>query len=153
MAIPPSSRDEQRAPFLQAHHAWARGDFAAFMAFIDEDITYIVNVDGMQVPYAMSAVGKADVAFRLQLLLDTFEVKTFAVENLVHEAESSRSLVLGVYRHKNPDEILDIRVRFRGWVTDGLLTRLEETHDARYIEAFERFVFFMETAARDAGAL
>ena len=44
-------------------------------------------------------------------------------------------------------EVLDIKVRFHGWVENGLLKRVEEIHDARYIEAYERFVFHMMQAA------
>lgn len=138
---------EERAAVLDAHTAWAAGDFARFMSFIDEDILHFVNVDGMSVPYAMSAVGKTDVAQRLQLLLDTFDVTTFVVEHLVHEPESTRTRVHGVYHHKKTGEDLDIHLRFRVWVRDGLITRIEETLDARYIEAFERFVFHMTNAA------
>ena len=61
--------------------------------FLHDDIIYIVNVDGMQVPYAMSGLGKADVQDRLQLVLETFVVTKFDVENIVHEDECSRSLV------------------------------------------------------------
>jgi ketosteroid isomerase-like protein len=141
------SIDVQRAAVLEAHRAWEAGDFDRFMSFIAEDILYLVNVDGQSVPYAMSAVGKTDVADRLQLLLDTFDVTTFAVETVVHEACSTRTRVHGVYRHKKTGEVLDIRVRFRCWVEEGLLVRIEETHDARYVEAFERFVFHMQIAA------
>ena len=138
-----------RLAFLQAHHAWAVGDFDGFMQMFADDIMYIVNVDGLQVPYALSSVGKQDLHDRLQLLLDTFYVTTFALEKLVHEADHSCSVVHGVYRHKKTGEVLDITMRFRGWVVNGLLTRMEEIHDARYVEAFERFVFFMESAAGD----
>lgn len=141
----------ERAAVLEAHLAWEAGNFPRFMSLIAEDILYIVNVDGMSVPYAMSAVGKTDVAQRLQLLLDTFDVTTFAVEHLVHEPESTRTRVHGVYRHKKTGETLDIRVRFRCWVQHGLLVRVEETHDARYIEAFERMVFHLQQAAAGAG--
>ena len=147
------SLDEQRSAFLRAHRAWEAGDFDGFMSQLAEDIVYIVNVDGMQVPYAMSAVGKTDVQDRLQLLLDTFVVTTFAMESIVHEPDLSRSLVHGVYRHKATGEILDIKLRFRAWVENGLLTRIEEIHDARYIEAYERFVFHVQNTAQGrAGA-
>ena len=140
---------DERSPFLQAHHAWAAGDFDGFMHWIADDILYIVNVDGLQVPYAMSSVGKQDLHDRLQLLLDTFYVTTFALEKLVHEADHSCSVVHGVYHHKKTGEVLDVTLRFRGWVENGVLTRMEEIHDARYIEAFERFVFFMESASKN----
>lgn len=143
------SLPDQGAVFSRAHLAWEAGDFERFMSYIADDIVYLVNVDGMQVPYAMSAVGKADVQDRLQLLLDTFEVKKFKIERLVSEVDYSRSLVHAVYRHKKTGEVLDVKVRFQGWVKDGLLTRLEEIHDARFIEAFERFVYHMQKAAEE----
>lgn len=138
----------ERSVFERAHQAWADGDFEGFMNCVTDDVLYTVNVDGQQVPYAMSAVGRADLQDRLQLLLDTFEVTTFDVERLVHEAEFSRSLVHGVYRHRRTGEILDVKVRFNGWVRDGLLMHVEEIHDARYVEAYERFVFHMMQAAQ-----
>lgn len=138
--------------FERAHLAWEAGDFARFLSYLHDDILYVVNVDGMQVPYAMSAVGKADVEDRLQLLLDTFEVTKFKIEHIVHEQEASRSLVHGVYRHRETGEVLDIRVRFRGWAKDDRLVRIEEIHDGRFIEAFERYVFHMQNAAQGRGS-
>ena len=91
--------------FLQAHKNWAEGDFDEFLKLLHDDIIYLVNVDGQQVPYAISAVGKTDVQDRLQLLLDTFVVTKFAAEWIVHEDGSSRSLVHGVYLHKRTGEI------------------------------------------------
>jgi ketosteroid isomerase-like protein len=142
---------DDRSVFVRAHEAWAAGDFEGFLSLLDDDIIYIVNVDGMQVPYAMSAVGKTDVQDRLQLLLDTFVVTKFAPEKMVDEAEHSLSVVHGVYRHKKTGEILDIKLRFRAWIANGLITRLEEIHDARFIEAYERFVFHMQNAAEGSG--
>jgi ketosteroid isomerase-like protein len=133
--------------FVGALRAWAEGDFEGLMALFHEDVTYIVNVDGMQVPYAMSAVGKNDVRDRLGLLLHTFDVTTFDLENVAHEADHSRALVHGVYKHKATGEILDIRVRFKAWYRDDLIITVEEIQDGRYIEAFERFVYFLQQAA------
>ena len=144
-----STADQQ--VFEKALRAWAVGDFEGLMGFFDEDVTYTVNVDGMQVPYAMSSFGKTDVRDRLELLLRTFDVTTFEVENLVHDNDHSRALVHGVYRHKAAGEILDIRVRFKAWYRDGLIIRAEEIQDGRYIEAFERLVFHMQNAAGGAG--
>lgn len=145
------SIERERAPFYRAHTAWAAADLDGFMVHIAEDILYIVNVDGLQVPYALSAVGKEDVRQRLQILLDTFFIEKFAIEILVHEEDYSRSIVHGIYRHKSTNEYLDIKLRFRGWVKNGLITRLEEYHDAAYIEAFERFVHYMQSAAEKRG--
>lgn len=143
--------EEGRSAFYRAHIAWGAADFDGFMSLIDEDIIYLVNVDGLAVPYASSAVGKEDVRQRFQLLLDTFVVEAFIVESLVHEAEYSRSVVLGRYQHKKTGERLEIKIRFLGWVRDGLITRIEEYHDAAYIEAFARFVAHLQAAAEAMG--
>jgi ketosteroid isomerase-like protein len=148
----PMSLEDERAVFLLAHHRWNAGDLDGFMECIAPDIVYTVNVDGTDVPYAASANGKDEVRRRLQLLLDTFVVNAFVVESMVHEKEESRSRVLGYYRHKKTGERLDIKVGFRGRVKDGLLTRIDEQHDAAYIEAFERFVRYIEQTAIEAGA-
>ncbi len=140
---------EERSVFLRAHHAWGDGDMDTFLTYLAEDILYTVNVDGLSVPYASSAVGKEDVRQRLQLLLDTFVVNAFVVETLVHETDHSRTIVLGYYKHKRTGERLDIKVRFHGWVENGLIKRLEEYHDAAYVEAFERFVRYLEAAAAE----
>jgi hypothetical protein len=47
--------------------------------------------------------------------------------------------------------VLDIKVRFHGWVENGLLKRIEEMHDARYIEVYERFVFHIVPTAEVRG--
>jgi ketosteroid isomerase-like protein len=141
------TREEDRLPFLRAHETWAAGDLEGFMTLFADDIVYIVNVDGIQVPYALSAVGKHDVRQRLEILLMTFYVTTFAIENIVHEAEFSRSRVHGVYLHKRTGEILDLKLRFVCWIADGKIKRLEEYHDAPFVEAYERFVFRLQQEA------
>ncbi|MFZ4808614.1 MAG: hypothetical protein ACOYLQ_15265 [Hyphomicrobiaceae bacterium] len=139
---------EVQESFLEAHRTWGTGQFEAFMNFMDENVLYIVNIDGQQVPYAMSALGREDVRFRFLLLLQTFDIEKFEVLALFPEPQHITSLVHGIYRHKATGEILDVKVRFRGWATNrGTFERLEEIHDARYVEAFERFAFFLQNTA------
>jgi ketosteroid isomerase-like protein len=138
---------EERSAFYRAHLAWGDNDLDAFMSYLAEDVVYVVNVDGLEVPYAASAVGKAEVRQRLQLLLDTFVVNAFVAEDIVHEPEFSRSRVIGYYKHKKTGERLDTKLRFHGWIKDGLLVRIEEYLDAAYVEAFQRFVMHLEAAA------
>jgi ketosteroid isomerase-like protein len=141
------SLEEERAVFREAHLRWNEGDLEGFLSLLADDVVYTVNVEGID--YAANANGKEEVRVRLQVLLDTFVVNAFVIESLVHEADSSRSVVLGYYRHKKTGERLDIRVRFRGWVKDGLLTRVAEQHDAAYVEAFERFVRYLQETAEE----
>lgn len=137
----------ERAAFQQAHDVWAASDLEGFLALVTEDILYTVNVDGLAVPYASSALGKEDVRQRLQLLLDTFTVDHFVSALMLPEADGWRSVVDASYTHKKTGEILRVRVRFRVWFRDGLIYRMDEHHDAAYVEAFQRFVFHMQNAA------
>jgi hypothetical protein len=141
---------EIRDLFLRGHELWGTGSFADFIQMMHEDILYIVNVDGQQVPYAMSAVGREDLRDRFELLLRTFNVTHFELLSIYPEIQHITSHVHGIYHHKATREILDVKVRFRAWFdTDRMITRLEEIHDARYVEAFERFVFFIESASKE----
>ena len=138
---------DDRSAFLQALEAWKAQDLDQLLTFVAEDILYLVNVDGIQVPYAMSAVGKEDLRGRLQLVIDTFALQTYSIDKIVHEPDHSRALAHGVYRHRATGEILDIRLRFCAWFAEGLIVKVHELHDASYITAFEQFVFHLMSAA------
>ncbi len=139
----------ERAAFEEAHVCWAASDLEGFLEYLTEDVLYTVNVDGLAVPYASSALGKEDVRQRLQLLLDTFTVDKFEPESMVDEADHFRSVVVGHYTHRKTGEELRVRVRFRVWFRDGLIARMDEHHDAAYVEAFQRFVFHLQNAAQE----
>lgn len=136
------------AAFEQAHIRWAASDLEGFLTLFTEDILYTVNVDGLAVPYASSALGKEDLRQRLQLLLDTFTVDLFKPDRIVAEGDHYRSVVEASYTHKTTAEVLSVRIRFRVWFRSGLIYRMDEHHDAAYVEAFQRFVFHMQNAAK-----
>lgn len=139
---------DERRIVETAHRLWGDGDLEGFLSCFTDDIVHNVNVDGQQVPFAASATGKEAVRRRLQLLLDTLEVQAFVIESLIHTAECTKTRVLGFYKHKVTGERLDIFPHFHAYVRDGLVYRLDEIHDAPYVEAFQRFVTYLEAAAR-----
>lgn len=55
-------------------------------------------------------------------------------------------MIVGHYTHRNAGEELRVRVRFRDWLRDGLIARIDEHHDAAYVEAFQCFVFNLRNA-------
>lgn len=140
---------EERAVVLKAVERWGASDLEGLLACATDDVVHVVNVDGTQVPYAASVEGKDNLRERLQLLLDTLEVQAFVPESIAHDAECTRLSVLGFYKHHRTGERLDIKVRFVCFVRDGLIHRFEEYHDAAYVEAFQRFVSYLEAAARE----
>ncbi len=140
----------ERAAVHRALDRWAAGDLEGALAQFSEDILYLVNVDGLAVPFVASSLGKEDLRQRLQLIKVTFYEDTFEPETIIHEADHSRAVVVVENRHKLTGERLCVRMRLRYWVENGLIVRAEEHLDAQYMEAFQRFVFHMENAARSA---
>ncbi len=132
--------DEERVAFHLVHERWAAGDLDGVMQLFHEDVLHLINVDGFAVPYAASSYGKEDLRLRLQLVLDAFYVDKFEIESYVHEPAFSRAVAITHKTHKKTGERLCERLRFRYWFRQGLIVRVEENHDAPYIEAFERLV-------------
>ncbi|WP_041316206.1 nuclear transport factor 2 family protein [Hyphomicrobium nitrativorans] len=144
-------RDDNALVFRLACRYWNDGDFDSVIALLADDIRHTVNVDALGIPWMASAEGKADVAARLNLIRETFLVDAFVIEALVTDAEELRATVVGYHTHKKTRERLDVRLRFRVRVRDGLLAQIDETVDAAYFEAFERFVRYLEQTAEELG--
>lgn len=140
--------DERKIVEIALFH-WGHGNLEGLLACFTDDVAYNVNVDGQQVPYAASAIGKDALRRRLQLLLDTFEVQAFIPESIIQAAECTRARMLGFYKHRRTGERLDIFPHFHVYVRDGLIYRVDEIQDAPYVEAFQRFVAYLEAAAKD----
>ena len=141
---------KERSAVLRALDCWAVGDLEGTLAAFSEDVLYLINVDGIAVPYASSSLGKEDLRHRLELVLDTFDKEVFEVESLSHEPDFTRVVVFAHYKHKSLGETLVARIRLRYWVKDGLIVRVDERRDAQYVEAFQRFILQMENDARSA---
>ncbi len=146
------SLDEDGAVFRAAVRNWSEGNLEGVLALLADDVVHNVNVDALEIPWVSSASGKAEVTERLKLIIATFVVDAFVIENLVYEGEEVRATVLGYHVHRKTRERLDVRLRFRVRVRDGLIVRLDEFLDAAYIDAFERFVRYLEQTAQEAGA-
>jgi ketosteroid isomerase-like protein len=145
------SQEEEIAVFRRAVRCWSDEDFESTVALLADDIVHTVNVDALQIPWVSSAEGKANVSARLKLIADTFVINAFVLETITYEEGEIRATVLGYHVHRKTRERLDVRVRFRVRVRDGLIVRIDEFLDAAYIEAFQRFVSYLEQTAKDAG--
>ena len=145
-------REQEAAVFRLAIRHWNDGDLDGVVDLLADDICHTVNVDALEIPWMKSAEGKAEVAARLNLIRETFIINAFVIESLVFEADDIRATVFGYHTHKKTGERLDVRLRFRVRVKDGRIARLEETVDAAYFEAFERFVRYLGQTAEELGS-
>lgn len=146
------ARERELDVFRRSVRFWNDGDFDGVLSLLAEDICHSVNVDALGIPWMMSASGKPEVAGRLALIRETFIIDSFEMETLTHETNYLRAAVHAFHTHKKTGEQLDVRLRFRVTVKSGLIARIEETVDASYFEAFERFVRYVEQTAIEAGS-
>ena len=144
------SRELDAAVFRLAVRHWNDGDLEGVLSLIADDIIHVVNVDALEIPWVSSAEGKLALTARLMLIAATFDINAFIIESLVHEKDDIRATVLVYHTHKKTRERLDIRVRFRVQVKNGLIVRMDEFLDAAYIDAFNRFVKYLEETAQAA---
>jgi ketosteroid isomerase-like protein len=145
------SRELDAAVFRLAVRHWTDGDLEGVLSLIADDIVHVVNVDALEIPWVSSAEGKPALTARLMLIAATFDINAFIIESLVLEKDDIRATVLVYHTHKKTRERLDIRVRFRVRVKNGLIVRMDEFLDAAYIDAFNRFVKYLEETAQAAG--
>jgi ketosteroid isomerase-like protein len=118
--------------------AWEARDLDATLACMDDDIVYELNVDPRVAPFAGTVGGKAAVREKLQLILDTFLFDAYIVETMKVAGPVARCSIQIYYRHRASNVPIDVRFRLVFTQTDGLISRLEEYHDAAYVEAFLR---------------
>lgn len=140
-------REREADVFRRSVKYWNDGDFDGVVALLAEDVRHTVNVDKLGIPWMMSTTGKAEMAGRLGLIRETFVIDRFEIETLIIEARGLRATVYALHTHKTTGERLETRLRFRVFVKMGLISRVEETVDGAYLEAFERFVRYLEERA------
>ncbi len=135
----PAPSETERV-FRAAVSAWANRDLDVVMSLMADNVVRSINVDGEQVPFAASAVGKDAVREKLQLMLDTFEFGAFVTDFLKVDGAVARSRIMIIFRHIASGEILNTRFRLVIEQSDGLIVRMDEFHDPFYLEAFMRLV-------------
>ncbi|MEQ1695090.1 MAG: nuclear transport factor 2 family protein [Hyphomicrobiaceae bacterium] len=129
-----------RRLFLQCFAAWTNRDLEGALSCMSEDVAHILNLDGTLVPYGASVEGKPALRKKLQLLLDTFEFGALVNESLSVEGRKATGRYKFIYIHCASGERLSGSFRFIIEQRDGLIVRMEEYHDAAYVEAFVRLV-------------
>ncbi len=147
------TQEEDAAVFRQAVRYWNDDNIAGVLSLMADEIVHTVNVDALGIPYVSRAEGKPAVTARLNLIAATFVIDAFVVENVFFDDDEIRANVLGYHTHRKTRERLDVKLRFRIQVRDGLIVRLEEFIDGPYFEAFEKFVKYLEQTAMEQGGM
>lgn len=131
-----------RAVFEGAAQSWAERDVECTLDYFSDDIVHVVNVDSEQVPYAKSGVGKVALRERLKMILDIFDFGAYITDHLTISGRIARAQMKIIYIHKKTGERLVTNYRLVVEQRGGRIAKIEEFHDASYLEAFTRFVEF-----------
>ncbi len=129
-----------RRVFERAATAWSNYRLEKALSFMSEDVEHTLNVDGEIVPFAASVKGKAAMRKKLQMVLDTFEIGAYVTDHVAVQGCMLRANMRIVYIHRATGERLITRFRFVIRQRNGLMERIDEFHDAAYLESFMRYV-------------
>ena len=126
--------------FEQTMTAWANQDLDRALSFVSDDIVHTLNVDGELVPFAASVKGKAAMREKLELMLNTFEIGACVTDHVSVQGNTTRANMKAIYVHLASGQRLVTKFRYVIEQRDGLIVRINEFHDAAYLEAFMRFI-------------
>ena len=127
-----------------AFGAWARRNLEEALSYVSDDIHHILNVDGSIAPFAASTSSKVELRQRLELLLNMFDFGALVTDDLIVRGREARARMKIVYIHKPAEERLITTFRIIAHQRKGLFYRIEQYHDAAYIEAFARRVAMLK---------
>jgi len=125
---------------IDCMYAWTHRDIEAALSFMTEDVVHVLNIDGTIAPYFASVEGKSALREKLQLLLDTFDFCAVTNDSVRGDDSKAAASFKFNYRHVATRERLTGRFRFVIYLRDGMICRIEEIHDAAYVEAFVRLI-------------
>ena len=129
-----------RKIFEETMTAWANQDLDRALRFVSEDIIHTLNVDGELVPFAASVKGKAAMREKLEVMLKAFEIGACVTDHVSVQGNIIRANMKAIYIHLASGERLITKFRYVIEQRDGLMMRINEFHDAAYLEAFMRFI-------------
>lgn len=143
---PPAANDidlievKTRELFKKTFSAWANRDLEQALTTLSDDVVHVLNVDGAVAPFAASVAGKSNLREKLQLILDTFDFSAFVTDYLVVEQNVARARMKIIFDHKATGERLKTNFSFVVTQRNDQIVRIEEHHDAAYVEAFARLI-------------
>ena len=126
---------------------WSVQDVEMTVAHVHEDFVYALYVSETALPYGGETRGKENVRAVLYAILADFDYLRYEPEIISVEGDVVRVAVEGdvvrvavafTYHHRRTGEDLSGTKRMVFQLADGLITRIDEYHDAAKVEAFMR---------------
>lgn len=117
---------------------WTVQDVELTIDHVHEDFVYALYISETALPYGGETRGKDNVRAVLYAILAEFDYLRYEPEIVAVEGNAVRTSVAFVYHHRRTGENLSGTKRMVFQLADGLVTRIDEYHDAAKVEAFMR---------------
>jgi ketosteroid isomerase-like protein len=116
--------------------SWAVKDLDSVLACCADDIVFAIHVSTDIMPFAGETRGKADIAPRLQMILDGFHFLAYRPLHICEDDDQFHAQVLYHFRHKVTGHEIEGTMRHVGRIEGDKVVRLDEFHDTARLQAF-----------------
>ena len=120
--------------------AWRAQDIDTTLATIADDVVYALHVSNDALPYGGETHGAEALRAVAYAILEEFDYLTYEPVVLGEDEGVVRVQVAFHYHHRRTGENLIGTKRLVFRVESGLIVRIDEYHDAGFVEAFMRLV-------------
>lgn len=122
---------------------WIAQDVDACLSLMSESASYTLHLEQSLLPFAGTTTGRDEIGEQLRAMLRDWDYLVFRPgppRAHVDDANEIHNRVEFIYRHRASGEILSGFFRLVCRVNDGLITEINEYHDAAMVETFVRLV-------------
>ena len=123
-----------------AYSAWAARDLEGTLAWFADDVTFIIHLPPEAAPFVGEVTGKANLAPRLQAILDEFEFVEYVPLQIRADGDVCSSRIRFHYRHKATRLDYDGTMRHVCRIAGDRIARFEEFHDTERVRTFLKLV-------------
>lgn len=129
-------RAQVRSIVEALYASWAVKDLPSVLACCTDDIVFAMHVPIEIMPFAGETRGKANLAPRLQMILDDFDFLVYRPLLISEDDAEFHAQVLYHFRHKATGHEIEGTMRHVGRIEGDKIARLDEFHDTPRVLAF-----------------
>lgn len=119
-----------------AYASWAAQDLEAMLACFAEDVRFVIHLPPEIAPFFGELQGRAELAKRLQMILDDFDFIEYRPIQITSEGIAFHSQVRFHYRHRVTGLEYEGSMRHVWRIQGDQITRFEEFHDTERVRAY-----------------
>ena len=122
---------------------WIAKDIDACLTLLSATASYTLHIEQSLLPFAGTTTGREEIGRQLAAMLRDWDYLVFRptpAHAHVDDVSEIHSRVEFMYRHRASGEVIDGFLRLVWCVREGLITEVNEYHDAAMVETFLRLL-------------